>query len=550
MTEEIESLRQAAAQAFAACDWAGARKRLLRAREQVALSGDELLMLGEAQWWLGDFDASLATTEEAVGRCLDEQQPRRAAMAAIVTGFNYMIRGEDVVGFGWIGRAQRLLADHPDCPEAGYLCYVTEVQTGITLAFDPEALSASARAVHELGQRHGDANLVALGILGEGCALVRAGRVDEGLALLDEAGVMVGSEDLSPIWVGNLYCNLIAACQELADFRRAIVWTERTSRWLEGMPEAVVFTGVCRVHRAQVRQLTGDWPEAEREAARVCEELAGIDFVTVAEAHYQVAELRRLRGDLAGAEEAYRLAHHRGRDPQPGMALLRLAQGRLGDAAASIRTAIAATESPFSCLRLRAAQAWIALRAEDLETARAAAEEVERLAAAYPSAGFAATAAQTRGAVLLAAGRGEEALARLRDAHGRWQQLGARFDAAIVGALMAQTYELLGDADASAREREAATATLTQLGAAVDAEIVAGRRGRLAPPGGLTERQGEVLGLVAAGYSNREIATTLVISEKTVARHLSNIFATLGISSRTQAAAFAYEHGLAARPHG
>jgi DNA-binding NarL/FixJ family response regulator len=271
----------------------------------------------------------------------------------------------------------------------------------------------------------------------------------------------------------------------------------------------VLFTGICRVHRSQVMARKGAWGQAEREAALVCLELADLHVAAAAEGHYQLGELRRLRGDLAGAEAAYRRAHELGRDPQPGLALLRLAQGRASTAAASIRAALAAG---------------------DTGTATAAGDELTRTASTYGSSGLEAAALQARGALLLAGGRAEAALPTLRAACRRWQAL--------------------GDGDAATLELDAAAAVFDQLGATLDAARVAAQRGRRALPGGLSGREAEVLALVAAGRTNREIAEALVLSPKTVARHLSNIFAKLGVTSRTQAAAWAYAHGLATTERG
>jgi DNA-binding NarL/FixJ family response regulator len=343
----------------------------------------------------------------------------------------------------------------------------------------------------------------------------------------------------------------VAAFSELADVRRAAAWTEATSRWLAGLPPAVLFTGICRVHRSQVLQRRGAWSQAEREAALVCRDLADLHVAGAAEGHYQLGELRRLRGDLAGAEDAYRHAHELGRDPQPGLALLRLAQGRAATAAASIRAALTAVvHDRLARAQLCAAQVEIALAAGDPDSAATACEELTGTASTYGSSGLEAAALQARGAVLLAGGRPEAALPTLRAACRRWTELDAPYDAARVRLLLAGAYRALGDADAALRELDAAGAVFERLGATPDADRAAPLRGRPALPAGLTAREAEVLALVAAGRTNREIAQLLVLSHKTVARHLSNIFAKLEVTSRTQAAAYAFEHGLATPERG
>lgn len=549
---DVSEALQAAREAYGRRDWPRARELFTAARADVELSAEDLYALSDAAWWMGAADESITTCEQAYRAYLDQQRPRQAAMAAFDVAINLFLRGDEARGSGWMGRAQRLLADEPDGAEHGYVRYVLEVEAaldGIAAPHDVglDALTASARAVQDIGRRHGDPSLVAVGMVGEGRALVRQGRVPEGVGLLDEAMLAVLGGDLNPAWAGNAYCHLMSAAWELTDFRRAAEWTEATARWLEGMPVAVVFTGVCRVHRSQVHQLHGAWERAEADAARVCTDLVDIEPAAAAEGHYQVGDIRRLRGDLAGAEESYQQAHRLGRDPQPGVALLRLAQGRLDAASASIRAALVAESADrLARARLCAAQVEIALAADDLVVARKACEELEDIAVTYGTTGLQVMARHARGSVLLAEGHPEEALPVLRDACRRWQDVEAPYDCARVRVLLALAYDALGDADAAGRELDAAAEVFDRLGAEPDSRQVAALRpGRPHLPDGLTAREAEVLALVAGGKTNRDIADELVISQKTVARHLSNIFTKLDVSSRTAAAGYAYEHGLA-----
>jgi DNA-binding NarL/FixJ family response regulator len=547
--DQAAEVLQAARDAYRRRDWPGARERFTAARAAGELAAEDLEAFSDAAWWLGEVDESLAVLAEAYRRHLDEGRPRSAAMAAIGVAFHHFLRGEGVVGSGWMGRAQRLLQDEPDNVEHGY-ARVFELEAGLD-GPDPAAVIADARWVREIGRRHGDPNLVAVGCLFEGRVLVKQGRVVEGMALLDEAMLAVLSEELRPEWAGNIYCHLMAAFYEIADVRRAAEWTEATTRWLASLPAAVLFTGVCRIHRSQVLQLKGAWTQAEREAVLVCQDLEDLHVVGAAEGYYQVGEIRRLRGDLAGAEEAYRHAHRLGRDPQPGLALLRLAQDRAGAASASIRAALTAvTHDRLARARLCAALVEVALAAGERKTAREACEELNQTASTYGSSGLEAAALQARGTLVLAEGRPEAALQTLRAAHRRWQELDAPYDAARVRLLLATTYQALGDGDAAALELDEAEAVFDRLGATLDSGRMAALRGRPVLPDGLTEREAEVLALVAAGRSNREIAAALVLSQKTVARHLSNIFAKIDVTSRTQAAAYAYEHGLATPARG
>jgi DNA-binding CsgD family transcriptional regulator len=541
--------RSAAREAYQRCDWQAARDGFAAAASSTDLSADDAFALADAAWWLGRVDESLAAGEQAYRRYLDGERPERAAMAAIHIAVDLLLRGDEVVGSGWIQRAQRLLEDRPDSAAQGYLTYLVEVEAALGgPAFD-EVL-ASATRVAELGRRHRDANLIALGILGQGRACVKLARMDEGFALLDEAMVAVLTEELSPEWAGNIYCHLMSACHELGDVRRAVAWTQATTSWLETLPAAVLFTGICRVHRSQVFQATGGWDEAELEAAKVCEDLEHIHVASSAEAHYQVAELRRLRGDLAGAELAYEEARARGRDPHPGLALLQLAEGRPEVAAAAIATAIASVEDPLARLRLRAAQVEIALAADDPDLAEDACSEVTDLAGRYRSDGFVALQQTTRAACLLARGQAEAALPSLRSAARFWRGLGVPYEAARTGVLAARACEALGDLDGARRELDAAGAVFERLGAVGDAAVVTSLRGRPRGPDGLTPRELDVLAEVASGSTNRQIAERLFISEKTVARHLSNIFVKLDCSSRTGAAAYAHARGLVSRPRG
>ena len=547
--DDALELLDGARAAFARRDWIRASEGFKAARERGPLSADDTYALGDAVWWLGSFREAEGCYEAAYRLYLHEARPQRAAMCALViAGFLFM-RGEEAAGSGWMSRALRLLQDQPECAEHGYLLYM-ELE-GTLGACDFEAAIERARQMQAIGRRFADPSLAALGLAGEARALIKLGRVNEGIALFDEAMLAALGDGLDPTWAGAIYCQVMRACYDLSDLRRAGEWTQATARWCESLPAAGPFMGVCRVHRAQVFQAHGAWAEAEREAARVCVELADFDRGTVAEGQYQLGEVRRLRGDLAGAEAAFRQAHELGRDPQPGLALLRLAQGRVDAASASIRAALAAAQGDrLTRARLCAAQVEIALEAGEVQVARLACEELEETAASYRSSGLEAAAPQARGAALLVEGKPEEALQSLRAACLLWQRLNAPYEVARVRVLLARTYEALGDAEVAALELDAAEAVFARLGARPDAKRVAELRRRPALPGGLSEREAEVLRLVAGGCTNREIAAKLVISEKTVARHLSNIFTKLGLPTRTAAAAYAFERGLAPRGHG
>jgi DNA-binding CsgD family transcriptional regulator len=314
------------------------------------------------------------------------------------------------------------------------------------------------------------------------------------------------------------------------------------ARWCAPLPAASLYPGICRLHRVEMLDLRGAWGDAEAEAAAACRDMIGIDVFAVADGHYLLGELRRRRGDLAGAEEAYVRAHAQGRDPQPGLALLRLAQGRADAAAASIAAAlVACTGGRLERARLLAAQVEVALGAGDADLAHAAAGEIADIAAEFGSDGLGAVAHRCRGAVALVEGQAVVALGSLRLALEAWQQAEAPYEAARTRVLLARAYRLLGDEDAAARECTAARGVFERLGAEPDVRLLDQRD---APPAGLTPREVEVLRLVAVGHTNREVAAALVISEKTAARHVANIYAKLGLSSRSAATAFAHRHAL------
>jgi len=536
----------AARGAFARRDWPAARDGLRTARAAAVLGGDDLdgadlALLADAAWWLGLVDESIEAGAAAHTALLAGGEARAASWTAIGVAVNHLMRGEEEPGVGWLGRAAELLADQPECVEQGYLRYLVEVEGGLD-GPDLAATAAAAREVHGLGRRLTDPTLAACGLLGEGRVLVRLGRVTDGMRLLDEAMVAVLTEELLPEWAGDLYCNMISACQEAGDLRRARRWTAATERWLATLPAAALFTGMCRVHRAHLYQVGGDWDRAEQEAARVCSDLVGVHGATVAEAHYRVGEVRRLRGDAAGAQEAFRQAHRHGRDPQPGLALLRLAEGRTAAAATAIDVALTAeAANPLRRVPLCAAQVEIALAVGDPATARKAAEELAETAAfAGPEIG--ATARRATGSVRLAEGRAREALPLLRESCRAWQDLEAPYETARARVLLAQAHRDLGDVETTRWEFDAAVAVFTRLGADPDLRGLAPPPP--VPPAGLTPREVEVLCCLAAGRSNREIAAALVISDKTVARHLANIFTKLDVSTRTAAAAYAFAHGL------
>jgi tetratricopeptide (TPR) repeat protein len=418
MSDELVAAREA----YAHHNWPRARELFSAAREH--LTAEDLAAAGDAAWWLGHIDETLRLGQQAYHRYLADGQRRQAAMAAGEVGYTHFLRGDGVLGETWLGRASSLLATDAECVEHGYIRYFTEAEAGLDGA-EMTAVLATVREIAALARRHNESGLIALTTLCQGRALIKQGDVAEGLALLDEAMAAVLTDRLRPDWAGNIYCHVIAACHELADLQRMRAWTAAMRRWCQRLPAAVLFTGICRVHRAQLMQVGGEWAPAEAEAERVCADLAGISVGTVAEAHYVVGDIRRMRGDLPGAEAAYLRAHELGRDPQPGMSLLRLAQGKPDVALASIKAALTAEAGPLSRARLCFAAVEIALADTAGDIASKAADELSDTAGAYPSPGLRARADHATGAVLLSEGHPDEALPRLRAACREWRELEA-----------------------------------------------------------------------------------------------------------------------------
>lgn len=530
-------------EAFSRRDWQEAYDSFRACDE---LDADDHDALAESAHWLGLPDDVIASYTEAYRMHLDAGAACKAALSAFMLAIYMRLRGDGAQADGWLARAQRLLASETESAEHGYPLYL---EIARLMGSDLEAALASARHMQDLGRRFGDDTLVALGVFYEGRVLVKQARVHEGLALLDEAMLAALSDNLQPMWTGAIYCGLIGACNELVDLRRAREWTEATRRWCSPLPVASLYPGICRVHWAEILHVRGSWDEAEAEALDACRDMADIDVFVVADGYYEVGEIRRRRGDLAGAEEAYSRAHGVGRDPQPGLALLRLAQGRTDAASASIAAALAGfAGSRLERARLMAAQSEIALAGSDLELAEVAAAEVVDTAETFDSTGLRAVGYRCRGAVALARGETVTALAALRLAFSLWQELDAPYEMARTRVLLAEAYRELDDMDAATRECAAARSCFERLGAAAD--LVALQDGLVSPPCGLTAREIEVLRLVAAGKSNREIAATLVISERTVGRHVSNILTKLDVSSRSAATSFAYANNLVTAPQG
>jgi ATP/maltotriose-dependent transcriptional regulator MalT len=531
-------------------NWRTAFSQLTVADQASSLNGDELEALAIAAHLSGNETQALELLSRIHQAYLDAGNVRRAARFAFWLGFIALNEGQLAQSNGWLARATRLLEGHKSCLEHGYLL----IPAGIHAARSGQIKAAVAAFLRagQLGKRFGDKDLMTMALNGYGRALIRGGDHAKGVKLLDEAMVAVVSGEVSPIVAGGMYCSVLESCRETHDLRRAQEWTRALDQWCAEQPELVPYRGHCLLHRAELLQLRGSWREALQEALDARDRLS---YPTPKPARgaalYHVGELHRLLGEFAEAEEAYLVAAKAGHTGQPGLALLRLAQGRPDAAAKSIRShadAVGATGVRPSAGQADLLEACIeiALAEHDLATARRYARGLRKLASKYKAPILRAMAACAEGAVLLASGDPRGALPALRRSSAIWSELDAPYPAARARALAARACLELDDCDASRLELASARDTFERLEAVADLKRLDKEFSAADPPdqSSLSSRETEVLRLVASGATNRAIAQSLSISEKTVARHLSNIFVKLDLSSRSAATAYAFRHRL------
>lgn len=531
--------------AFERWEWAAAHDRL-GAPAMSDLSADDLAALATASYLVGDRDTCVRAWQRSFQLHTDEGAVLAAVRDAFWIAFVLNTSGSVAVGSGWVARAQRLLESEPEeVVERGYLL-IHEMYRHIFAGEFAAGLELAAQ-VALVGERFGDPDLVAEGLTSQGRLMMYAGRVPEGLALLDEAMVGISTGEVTPIFAGMAYCSMIEACQEISDFRRMTDWTSALTRWSAGQRDLAPFTGQCAVHRAQIMRSQGAFAQAleELELAAVRYEANGSD-PAAGLAFYERGELLRVCGEQDAALEAYDAAAAYGHDTQPGLALLWLAKGRTTAAVAAVHRLL--DETPFVVQRCQILPASIEvlLAGGEVDAARAAADELTVIAASFGSAALGASAAYANGVTAMAESEPAAALSHLRRAWKAWIELGARYDAARARSRIGLAFRALGDEDSAASELAVALRTFAELGALPAVREVERLLNR-ALPDGLTAREVEVLRLVADGLSNPRIAEALFLSEKTVARHLSNIFGKISVPSRTAAAAYAFEHELVER---
>jgi DNA-binding NarL/FixJ family response regulator len=531
---------------YARREWAHAHRSFAAADAKARLATGDLRLFAWSASLIGRVDEFINLMERLYQAHLAAGDEAAAARCAFWLGLRLSGMRQASRAGGWLTRAGRLVADK-DCVERGYVLLSTALRH--VAAGDMAAAATAARDAAAVGDRFREPDLAAYARCVHGRTLLAQGDVAGGLALLDDAMVAATTGELEQSMTGLVYCSAIAGCRHVYAVDRSREWTAALAAWCAEQPQLVAFGGTCLVHRAELMQLGGAWPDAIAEARRAsaCEPETA-DAETRGDSLYQEAEIHRLRGDFADAERAYRGARQAGRDAQPGLALLRLAQGRTTDAASAIRATLQATPAPLARARVLPAYIDIMLAAGDLPAAQAACDELAQIADGFSTDMLATMAAHARGTVELAAGRPDSALDCLRRALRGWQQVGAPYIAARVRVALARACHALGDTDGARLERELAREMFEELGAAPDlAALRATPAGATPLEGGLrfTPRELEVLRKLATGRTNKAIARELFVSEKTIDRHVSNIFLKANVTSRAAATAFAYQRGLA-----
>jgi ATP/maltotriose-dependent transcriptional regulator MalT len=507
------------------------------------LAAEDFVRLATAAYLLGQRNDCVQALQRAYQLNLDAGDTLAAVRSAFWLALVLLTSGETAIGGGWVARSQRLLTEiDGDVVERGYV--LIHLMYRHIFAGEFAAAYQLAEQVTGYGHRYRDPDLIAIGLSSQGRLLLYGGRVPDGLALLDESMVGVAAGEVSTIFAGNIYCSMIEACQEIADFDRAARWTAALTTWCAEQPGLVPFTGQCAVHRGQIMRAQGAFDEALTEfdlavQRYLAEQTPGPAGLAMAER----GDVLRIRGDLTGAQAAYERAVAFGHEPQPGLALLWLAQGRTEAAAAAIRRLLGEAADPVHRSQLLPAAVEVLLATGQHDQATDIAAELESIAGSFGCPSVEARAGHAAALAALESGDPAAAMPLLRQARAVWERLGGRYETARCRVQLGRALRALGDEESAVTELAAARRTFAELGAA-PAEWEAARLITPTYPSGLTAREAEVLRLVAAGKSNPDIAAQLFLSEKTVARHLSNIFTKLDVTSRTAAAAFAYEHHI------
>jgi DNA-binding NarL/FixJ family response regulator len=517
--------------AFAERDWRASYDAFVAAGEVGPLAASDLDAMSLAAWRVGYMKEAVRLSELVFGR-LTRADTSAAAMKAVELSLAWLTRGDVNIGQGWMNRARRLLAGAPEGLTHGYLAYLDAVVA--TMSQDVKSLGVHAQALRELAGRLDVPALTALGLVADGLHAMLDERMGDAYGFIDEAMLPVLANQVPVEWAGDIYCIVLHHCHRLADLPRMRAWTESMEQWC-GLSGSVSYGGVCDVHRLQVLAASDDYQQLEDRLSDASRRLEDINNWAAAEGYYQLGEVCRIRGDIDGALAAFAKARLLGADPQPGQALLRCSQGDKLGAAADLRVALAA-ESGLGRMRLLRAAVDVALARDDLDEAEKYCRELESGALARPTPGFRAWAAHARGAVQVRRGAHAESIEPLQTALREYRTQQSRYETAQVYDWIAQAHRGLGDAETATVDAATAEAIYRQLGVEVPATW------GQPSPGGLTKREVEVLTHIAGGASNRAVAATMVLSEKTVGRHLANIYLKLGVSSRTAAVAWAFDN--------
>jgi class 3 adenylate cyclase len=472
MSQLVKDYVQQGRNAYRRHAWHEAFDLLRKADSETPISPEDLGLLAESAWFAGDPDAAIEARERAHAGYLEQGDKCHAAEMALQLAIGRFERLETAIGNGWLGRARRLLEQAPnECAAHGWQA-IALAYLALRLTGDSEEGLRQAKLAEGIGERLAVPALHAAALQQRGYALVAMGRVDDGLALIDESTVAAVSGELDPLTTGRIYCGTISVCRDLADWRRAVEWTDAAERWCHRQGVSG-FPGICRVHRAEIMDFRGSWADAEREARRACEELSRYDLLLSGEAHNEIGEVRLRVGDLEGAREAFRQADELSRVPEPGRSLLRLAQGDAQGANVSVKRALAGVESrAFIQARLLPAAIDIGLAAGDLDSVAQHVAKLEQIAGSFRTTAVIATAEYARGLLLLAQGDAATALARQRHALELWHEIGAPYEIARARTALGEALRADGDESAARLEFESAKAAFERLGALPDAKHV------------------------------------------------------------------------------
>lgn len=539
---EHRATLEAAREAYDRRDWVEARSTLTSIDESSGLAPSDLLVLSTCAYMLGDVPGMRGALERAYGGYLDVGETLPAARTALWLASNLASRAKLAEAGGWVERAQRLIDPVEfDCAERGYLLLPTVLR--LIIAGEMEEMTAVAENAAEIGRRFDEPDLVALSVQSKGRGLLRMGQTVDAFRLLDELMVSVIAGECSPMVTGLVYCSVIEGLYEIHEVRRAAAWTDSLAAWCGEQPDLVAFNDQCLAHRSEILRLRGGWGDALLEAQRSHDSHAR--GRVAAQASYQQAEIHRLRGDHELAEAAYGEVALRGGEPQPGLALLRLAQGNEDPAVASIRRAVLETTDLVERVRLLPGFVEVMVATGFLDEAIEGAAELRRVAQATEIDMHLAWANHSDAIVHAAQSDGVTGAARARVAIQTWEDLGLPYELAQSRVVLARSLRLMGDEESARIQFYAALAACEALGALPDsARIRALIAAKDEQPFGLTEREVEVLSLVASGATNREVAESLVVSERTIDRHVSNLFTKLGVNTRAAATSVAIRNGI------